>query len=79
MKSTKNDAKTIANNLSIYQYLELQPLESDDNNTSELDEYLHDEVIDLDEQIDENVFEEKWDEMIESIHNDPDKLTFSEE
>ena len=76
MKTTKNPANTH----SFYEYLKLQPLEpSDCGEVSELDKYLEDDTISLEDTIDENEFERNFDKLVESFKNDPDKLTFSEE
>lgn len=66
--------------MSIYSYLQLQPVEpSDDGSVSDLDQFAEDETIDLSGDIDEQVFEQKWDEVIQDLQADPDKLTFHEE
>ena len=69
--------------MSILQFLQLQPVEpptSDDDDTiSPLDEYEHDETIDLNEELDEYVLDQEWDAVINDLKTDPEKLTFSEE
>lgn len=66
--------------MSILQFLQLQPVEpTDDDTVSPLDDYQHDEVIDLEEEIDEVVFEQKWDEVLNALEEDPEKLTFHED
>jgi len=65
--------------LNILKYLKLQPLEpSDDGNTSPLDEYAQDEVIDLNSDIDEATLDQEWDSVINDLKQDPEKLTFSD-
>lgn len=66
--------------MSILQFLQLQPVEpTDDDTVSPLDDYQHDEVIDLEEEIDEAVFEQKWDDVLNALEEDPEKLTFHED
>jgi hypothetical protein len=70
--------------MSILTYLQLQPVEppsddDDDTTVSPLDEYEHDETIDLDADIDESVLDEEWDMIIKDLQNDPEKLTFSDQ
>jgi hypothetical protein len=75
MKTTN----TPANTHSFYEYLKLQPLEPSDGEVSELDKYLEDDTISLDDTFDESEFEASFDKLVDSFKNDPDKLTFSEE
>ena len=66
--------------MSIFNYLELQPVEpNDDGQVSDLDTYDQDEVINLQEDIDELTLENGWDQVIKDLQEDPDKLSFSEE
>lgn len=66
--------------MSIFSYLQLQPVEPhDDGTTSDLDEFQQDETIDLSADINEAELNEKWQEVIEDLEHDPDKLTFHEE
>lgn len=66
--------------MSIFTYLQLQPVEpSDDGTISDLDQFDADESIDLSGDIDEQEFEQKWEEVIEDLEADPEKLTFHEE
>jgi hypothetical protein len=66
--------------MSILNYLQLQPVEpTDDDSVSPLDEYEHDETIDLDADIDESVLDEEWEAVINDLKVDPDKLTFSDQ
>lgn len=66
--------------MSIFNYLELQPLEpTEDGTVSELDTYDQDETIDLNEDIDEKTLDQVWDRVLKDFHEDPDKLNFSKE
>lgn len=66
--------------MSIFNYLQLQPVDpKNDGSVSDLDEFQHDEVIDLTEDIDEATLDASWNAVIEDLQQDPDKLTFSEE
>jgi hypothetical protein len=66
--------------MSILQFLQLQPVEpTDDDSVSPLDEYEHDETIDLEADIDESVLDQEWDMVINDLKNDPEKLTFSDQ
>ncbi len=50
-------------------YLQLQPIDpQDDGTTSPLDDYQQDETIDLNEEIDETTFEQKWDAIETDLH-----------
>jgi hypothetical protein len=66
--------------MSIFSYLQLQPVDPhDDGTVSDLDEYEHDETIDLIDDIDEATLDAAWDQVITDLDSDPDKLTFHEE
>ena len=66
--------------MSILDFLQLQPVEpTDDDTISPLDEYQHDEVIDLDADIDGTVLVQELDTVINDFKHDPEKLTFSDE
>ena len=66
--------------MSILQFLQLQPVEpSDDDTISPLDDYMHDEIIDLNSEIDESVLTEEWDMVMNDLKTDSEKLTFAEE
>jgi len=66
--------------MSIFNYLQLQPVEpSDDGTVSDLDEYTADDTIDLNADIDETELEQTWEKVLEDLDQDPDKLTFHEE
>lgn len=65
--------------MSILQFLQLQPVEpTDDDSISPLDEYEHDETIDLNADIDESVLNEEWDMVMDDLKKDTEKLTFSD-
>lgn len=67
-------------NMSIFQYLQLQPVDpKDDGTVSDLDTYDQDETIDLNEDIDEQTLESEWQKVIEDLETDPDKIDFSNE
>lgn len=77
LKYTHNLNKT---NMSIFNYLKLQPVEqTEDGTVSELDTYDEDEVIDLQEDIDEKTLDAAWKKIIDDLEEDPDKIKFSEE
>ncbi|HEY8886808.1 MAG TPA: hypothetical protein VIM31_04925 [Candidatus Microsaccharimonas sp.] len=66
--------------MSILQFLQLQPVEpTDDDTVSPLDEYEHDETIDLNADIDESVLDQEWDMVMNDIKKDREKLTFTDE
>jgi len=57
--------------MSLYEYLQLQPVDpQDDGSVSELDTYNEDDTIDLSQDIDETILNDKWDEMLGDIHED---------
>lgn len=66
--------------MSIYQYLQLQPVDpQNDGTTSDLDEYDQDETIDLKHDIDEQTLNLAWDRIVEDFKKDPEPLNFSDE
>jgi len=66
--------------MSIFTFLQLQPVEpTDDGTVSPLDEYEHDEVIDLDQEEDGEKLIQEWDEMLKDMHENSDKINFSSE
>lgn len=66
--------------MSILQFLQLQPVEpTDDDSVSPLDDYQHDEIIDLDEELDESILDQKWATFFSELNEDPEKLTFHDE
>lgn len=67
-------------NTSIYQYLQLQPVEpNDDGTVSDLDAYQQDETIDLTQDIDEQTLDQSWQRVLDDYKSDPDKINFSNE
>lgn len=77
LKYMHNFLKT---NMSIYQFLQLQPVEPDDdgNSDSDLDAYKPDETIDLKHDVSGQELEAKWDEVLKDFKKDPKKLNFSD-
>jgi hypothetical protein len=66
--------------MSILQFLQLQPVEpTDDDTISPLDQYEHDETIDLQADIDESVLDQEWDMVMNDLKTDQEKLTFSDQ
>lgn len=66
--------------MSILQFLQLQPVDpTTDGSVSPFDEYEHDEIIDLDADIDEAVLDAEWDMVVEDLRKDSEKLTFSDQ
>lgn len=65
--------------MSIYNYLQLQPVDpQDDGTVSDLDEYAQDETIDLENDIDERTLDEAWNRIEADFKSDPEKLNFSD-
>lgn len=55
--------------MSIFNYLQLQPVDpQDDGSVSELDEYAEDEVIDLSQDEDGEVLAEEWEAISQDMH-----------
>lgn len=55
--------------MSLFQYLELQPIEpQEDGTVSDLDKYNEDEVIDLTQDEDGEVLAREWEEITEALH-----------
>lgn len=66
--------------MSIFNYLQLQPVEPQDDGTiSDLDRYDEDEVIDLSSDVDGAILKEEWDRVLQDYENDGDKINFSPE
>lgn len=56
------------------QYLQLQPIDppaNDDDTTSPLDDYTHDEVIDLTQDTDGDTLVASWDTILDEIEHEP--------
>ena len=65
--------------MSIYNYLQLQPVDpQDDGTVSDLDEYAQDETIDLQNDIDEKTLDDAWEKISNDFKSDPEPLNFSE-
>lgn len=63
--------------MSIFNFLQLQPVEpTDDGSISELDQYEHDETIDLTNDITEQELEENFANL---LRDDSDQIVFSQE
>lgn len=66
--------------MSLFNYLQLQPVEpNEDGTVSDLDQFDQDEKIDLSRDIDEGNLSQSWEEVLNDIEQDPDKLTFHDE
>ena len=66
--------------MSIFNYLQLQPVDpKDDGTVSDLDSFEADDTIDLSEGIDEQELEAFWSAAVKDLETDPEKITFSEE
>ncbi|MFY9228437.1 MAG: hypothetical protein WAO28_03910 [Candidatus Microsaccharimonas sp.] len=58
--------------MSIYNYLQLQPVDpQDDGTVSPLDEFAQDETLDLQTDIDEQTLNDSWDRVIKDLEKDP--------
>lgn len=57
------------------QYLQLQPVEPNDDGTSSspLDDYVHDDTIDLSDDVDANTLEMSWQEIVNDIEQHADE------
>jgi hypothetical protein len=63
--------------MSIFQYLQLQPVDpQDDGTTSDLDEFKPDEKIDLTADVSEQELDDLWNKVTKDLEKDP--LTFSD-
>jgi hypothetical protein len=59
--------------MSVFQYLQLQPIDpQDDGTVSDLDEYAQDEVIDLTQDEDGASLLREWEEITEDLHSTSD-------
>ncbi|OJU87946.1 hypothetical protein BGO17_03090 [Candidatus Saccharibacteria bacterium 49-20] len=55
--------------MSLFQYLQLQPIDpQDDGSVSELDTYEQDEVIDLTQDEDGAALLQEWEEITKDLH-----------
>jgi hypothetical protein len=66
--------------MSLLQYLKLQPLEPNDDGTSDspLDSYAQDESISLDDDLDEQLLADEWNNIVKDIEQDPEWFHFSD-
>jgi hypothetical protein len=66
--------------MSLLQYLKLQPLEPNDDGTSDspLDSYAQDENITLDDDLDEQMLADEWNSIVKDIEHDPEWFHFSD-
>jgi hypothetical protein len=66
--------------MSLLQYLKLQPLEPNDEGTSDspLDSYAQDESISLDDDLDEQLLADEWNNIVKDIEQDPEWFHFSD-
>lgn len=66
--------------MSLLQYLKLQPVEPNDDGSSDspLDSYTPDEMITLDNYIDGIELEHEWDQIVQDIESDPEWFKFSD-
>ncbi len=59
--------------MSLFQYLQLQPIDpQDDGTVSDLDQYDADELIDLTEDADGEELVREWDQIQRDLHSDND-------
>lgn len=67
--------------MSLIQYLKLQPVEPNDDGTSNspLDEYAQDEDIDLNDDLDEQILDTAWNNIVRDIEQDPEWFRFSDD
>ncbi len=56
--------------MSVFQYLQLQPIDpQDDGTVSDLDQYVEDEVIDLTQDEDGATLLREWEEITNDLHS----------
>ena len=68
--------------MSLFQYLQLQPLEADEDgiSTSELDAFNEDEVIDLmDENSEDGSLNQSWEKVLNDMHVNGDTIDFADD
>jgi len=63
--------------MSIFQYLQLQPLEADEdgNSSSALDDYARDDTIDLTQDVDAQSLASSWQHIVDDLELEPDTAT----
>jgi len=66
--------------MSLLQYLQLQPLEPNDDGTSDspLDDYAQDDNISLNDDFDGKALDESWNNIVRDIEQDPEWFHFSD-
>lgn len=56
--------------MSVFQYLQLQPVDpQDDGSISDLDQFEHDEVIDLTEETENQDIIQAWERLEQDMHS----------
>ncbi|CAN5416277.1 hypothetical protein BH10PAT4_BH10PAT4_4630 [soil metagenome] len=67
--------------MSLLQYLKLQPLEPNDDGTSNspLDDYAQDDSISLNDDLDAQALEQAWSSIVKDIEQDPEWFSFSDQ
>jgi hypothetical protein len=65
--------------MSDLKYLQLQPVEPNDDGTSNspLDDYQQDETILLEADLDAADLDQKWQQIVDDIEKDPEWFTFA--
>jgi hypothetical protein len=57
------------------QYLQLQPVEpTDDGTTSPLDDFQHDDPIDLSQEVDGDDLQSSWEHILTELDKEPDTV-----
>lgn len=60
--------------MSLFQYLQLQPIDPQDDGTiSDLDKFEEDEVIDLSSDTDGETLEQEWEAITNDLHSEDRK------
>ncbi len=66
--------KLKTNIMSLFQYLQLQPIDPQDDGTiSDLDKFEEDEVIDLSSDTDGETLEQEWEAITNDLHSEDRK------
>lgn len=68
--------------MSLFQYLQLQPLEADEDgiSTSELDSFKQDEVLDLfDDNSEDGSLTQAWEKASNEMHINGDTIDFADD
>ncbi len=66
--------------MSLLQYLKLQPLEPNDDGSSNspLDNYAQDDSISLTDDFDAQALDQAWNSIVKDIEQDPEWFSFSD-